>query len=68
MSQSTRFFAPLLVLMVVLLSLQWTLSTQADAVAPEADAAGVVTPSPFEYFPHQFSMDGAEAGEPVPTF
>ena len=66
MKESTRFFAPLAALMLVILALQWAASTSADAVVP-GEEDGFST-APFEYFPSQYVLDAAEAGEDIPTF
>jgi hypothetical protein len=66
MKESTRFFAPLCAVMVVMLGVQWAGSAPfpaATSAAPER-----VNVTPFEYFPAKFVMDAAESGEPIPTF
>jgi hypothetical protein len=66
MKESTRFFAPLCAVMVVMLGVQWAGS--APFPSPASVAPESVSVAPFEYFPAKFVMDGAESGEPIPTF
>ena len=66
MRESTRFFAPLFAVMVVMLGVQWAGSAPLETGV--SSVPGNVTVSPFEYFPAKFVMDGAESTEQIPTF
>jgi hypothetical protein len=68
MKESTRFFAPLFVVVVFMLAAQWIISTRADAVPSTSAATDSVTVTPFEYFPAKFLMNAPERGEDIPTF
>ena len=66
MKDSTRFFAPVLVALVVAVATQWSIAGRVDTPAPVAQEPVSITP--FDYFPAHYTLNAAEGGEQAPTF